>query len=217
MAKKKIRLGLIGCGGNMRGAHVPRIQADGAVELVCVADTDQAQAQALMERYGQLVAYHADYKRMLKTEALDAVFISSPHSLHYEQARLALQQGLHVLVEKPLTISSKDTKALIGLSNKQKRFLQVSYQRNYYPQHVYARELVQKGAIGELRGVVSYVTQNWGGVRGWRLDPELAGGGMFMDTGSHLVASTLWVTGLEPVEVSAFVDNTGKKVDINAW
>jgi predicted dehydrogenase len=129
----------------------------------------KAQAQALMERYGQLVAYHADYKRMLKTEALDVVFISSPHSLHYEQARLALQQGLHVLVEKPLTISSKDTKALIALSNKQKRFLQVSYQRNYYPQHVYARELVQKGAIGELRGGVSYVTQNWGAcaVGGW--------------------------------------------------
>lgn len=216
MAKKKIRLGLIGCGGNMRGAHVPRIQADGAVELVSVADTAQDQAQALIERYGQLASYYADFREMLSNEALDAVFISSPHSLHYEQARLALEQGLHVLVEKPLTISSKDTKALIALSNKQKRFLQVSYQRNYYPQHVYARELVKKGAIGELRGVVSYVTQNWGGVRGWRLNPKLAGGGMFMDTGSHLVASTLWVTGLEPVQVSAFVDNAGKKVDINA-
>jgi predicted dehydrogenase len=64
--------------------------------------------------------------------------------------------------------------------------------------------------------VVSYVTQNWGGIKGWRLDPELSGGGMFMDTGSHLVASTLWITGLQPLEVSAFMDNAGKKVDINA-
>ncbi len=216
MAKKKIRLGLIGCGGNMRGAHVPRIQADGNVDLVCVADPAEEQAQALMEKWGRLVPYYPGFRQMLRENELDAVFISSPHSMHYEQARLALEKGLHVLVEKPLTISSKHTKALIALAEKQERFLMVSYQRNYYAPHVYARELVQKGALGELRGVVSYVTQNWVGVKGWRLVPELSGGGMFMDTGSHLVASTLWITGLEPAEVSAFMDNAGKAVDINA-
>lgn len=216
MARKKIRLGLIGCGGNMRGAHVPRIQADGGVDLVCAADPVEEQARALMEKWGGLVSYYPDCRRMLRENELDAVFISSPHSMHYEQARLALEAGLHVLVEKPLTISSRHTKALIALARKKRRFLMVSYQRNYYAPHAYARELVQKGALGVLRGVVSYVTQNWVGVRGWRLVPELSGGGMFMDTGSHLVASTLWVTGLEPAEVSAFVDNAGKAVDINA-
>ncbi len=94
--------------------------------------------------------------------------------------------------------------------------MQVSYQRNYYPHYVYARELISKGAIGPLRGVVSYITQNWTSTGGWRLDPELAGGGMFMDSGSHLVASTLWMTGLEVAEVCAFMDNDGMKVDINA-
>ena len=216
MAAKRIRLGLIGCGGNMRGAHIPQIQKDGAVELVCVADSDEKQARALIERYGQEVEYYADYERMLSTEQLDAVFISTPHSLHYEQARLALRRGLHTLVEKPLTISSRHTRALIALAAKQKRFLQVSYQRNHYPPHIYARELIRKGALGELRGVVAYVSQNWTRTGGWRLDPVLAGGGMFMDTGSHLVASTLWITGLEVIEVSAFMDNAGNKVDINA-
>ncbi|HCR16045.1 MAG TPA: hypothetical protein DIU35_01060 [Candidatus Latescibacteria bacterium] len=213
---KKIRLGLIGCGGNMRGAHVPRIQEDRYVSIGCVADPVEEQANQLMERYGKQVPYYADFEQMIRSEDLDAIFISSPHSMHYEQARLALNRELHVLVEKPLTISSRHTKALIALAEKKSRFLQVSYQRNYYAEHTYARELIRKGVIGELRGMVSYVTQNWGGIRGWRLDPELAGGGMFMDTGSHLVASTLWMTGLEPVEVSAFMDNADKKVDINA-
>ena len=213
---KKIRLGLIGCGGNMRGAHVPRIQEDRYVSIGCVADPVEEQANQLMERYGKQVPYYADFEQMIRLEDLDAIFISSPHSMHYEQARLALNRELHVLVEKPLTISSRHTKALIALAEKKSRFLQVSYQRNYYAEHTYARELIRKGVIGELRGMVSYVTQNWGGIRGWRLDPELAGGGMFMDTGSHLVASTLWMTGLEPVEVSAFMDNADKKVDINA-
>ena len=213
---KKIRLGLIGCGGNMRGAHVPRIQEDRYVSIGCVADPVEEQANQLMERYGKQVPYYADFEQMIRSEDLDAIFISSPHSMHYEQARLALNRELHVLVEKPLTISSRHTKALIALAEKKRRFLQVSYQRNYYAEHTYARELIRKGVIGERRGMVSYVTQNWGGIRGWRLDPELAGGGMFMDTGSHLVASTLWMTGLEPVEVSAFMDNADKKVDINA-
>ena len=169
-----------------------------------------------MDRYGQQVSCYVDYKRMLDAEKLDAVFISTPHSQHYEQAGRALRQGLHTLVEKPLTISSRHTRALIQLAAKQKRFLQVSYQRNYHPHYVYARELISKGAIGELRGVVSYITQDWTRAGGWRLDPKLAGGGMFMDSGSHLVASTLWMTGLEVAEVSAFMDNDGMKVDINA-
>ena len=105
-----IRLGLIGCGGNMRGAHVPRIQAEEDVKLVCVADPVTEQARLLMDRYGGEVAHYEDYRRMVQEEALDAIFISSPHSMHFEQARCGLEAGLHVLVEKPLTVSSRHTR-----------------------------------------------------------------------------------------------------------
>ena len=216
MARKRIRLGMIGCGGNMVRAHIPRIVPDTAVDLIAAADPVTKQTDALQEQWSAPVSIYTDFRQMLKKEELDAVFISSPHSMHYEQVSAALRNKLHVLCEKPLTISSAHTKALMSLAKKQKRYLCVSYQRHYQAEYAYARELVAKGAIGTLRGVVAYVTQNWGGISGWRLDPALSGGGMFMDTGSHLVAATLWVTGLEPVEVSAFMDNAGKKVDINA-
>lgn len=216
MGKKKIRVGLIGCGGNMRNAHVPRLQADGAIDLVAAADPVEAQAQALEEKWGRPFSHYADYRRMIAEQALDAVLVSSPHATHYAQVRLALKAGLHVLVEKPLTISSRDSKALIKLAAESGLFLQVSYQRNYYAPHRYVRQLIQQGKIGSIAGVVAYVTQNWGRAGGWRLVPELAGGGMFMDTGSHLVASVLWMTGLQPEEVSAFMEDQGKPVDINA-
>ena len=216
MAKKKIRVGLIGCGGNMRNAHIPRLQADGAVGLVAVADTAEEPARLLMEKWGAETEYYTDYRRMIRNEALDAVMISSPHSTHYAQVRYALERGLHVLVEKPLTTRSRQARALVDLAKKKKRLLVVSYQRNFYPPHVYARELVQQGALGKICGVVAYVTQRWGGGKGWRMVPELSGGGMFMDTGSHLVSSLLWITGLEPREVAAFMDNRGKQVDIDA-
>ena len=215
MAKRKIRVGLIGCGGNMRGAHIPRLKADGRVELVAVADPEEASARQLLEVWGADAAYYADYRQMIGADALDGVLISSPHSTHYEQARYALERDLHVLVEKPLTTKARHAQALIDLAAERERLLVVSYQRNFYPAYAYARELVQKGVLGELKGVVAYVTQNWGG-KGWRMVPELAGGGMFMDTGSHLVAAVLWITGLTPVKVSAFMDKRGKRVDMDA-
>ena len=106
------------------------------------------------------------------------MLISSPHALHYEHARLSLQKGLHVLLRSP-SLLRPTTKSLINLSDKLKLYLVVAYQRNYMAPHVYARELIRQGELGELRGVVAYVTQNWGSIRGWRLDPELSGGGMF--------------------------------------
>jgi predicted dehydrogenase len=216
MAKKKIKVGLIGCGGNMTYAHLPRIQADGAVDIVGVADPVRAAAERLMERWGAELAYYEDWRRLLRDQPLDAVLISTPHSDHYLQVRRALEGGLHALVEKPLVISPRQAKALLELAGRRRRMLVVAYQRHWMAPYVYARELVRSGKLGQLRGVVGYVTQNWGGTRGWRLDPDLAGGGMFMDTGSHLVASMLWVTGLEPKLVSATMDNVGRRVDINA-
>ena len=159
----------------MKGAHLPRLKADGAVEIVCVADPDREQADSLVDRWGSEACYYDDYRQMVKEEDIDALLVSSPHALHYEQVRSGLQKGLHVCVEKPLTISSRHTKSLIALADRRKCYLQVAYQRHYYREYLHVRELIQRGTIGELRGIVAYVTQNWGGIRGWRLDPEMSG------------------------------------------
>ncbi len=217
MARKRLRVGLIGCGGNMMHAHLPALDADGAVEILGVADPVRSAAESLMDRWGDDLPYYSDWRALLRDEALDAVLISTPHSDHYAQARRALECGLHVLVEKPLVIAPRHAKALLHLAGRRRRLLVVAYQRHWMAPYIYARELVRGGKLGRVRGVVGYVTQRWGRLAdGWRLDPELSGGGMFMDTGSHLVASTLWVTGLRPRFVSAAMDNVGKRVDVNA-
>ena len=216
MARKKIKLGLIGCGGNMRGAHLGRLRADGGVEIVAVADPVRKQAELLMERLGHQVPHFDDYRKLLRRDDLDGVVISTPHDQHYAQVRAALNQGLHVLVEKPLTISSRHSRTLIELARRKRRLMVVAYQRHFLPEYVFAKELVRRRELGRIRGLVGYVSQNWGSFGSWRMDPEQSGGGMFMDTGSHLVASSLWVTGLRPSEVSAYMDNARKPVDINA-
>ena len=215
MPKKRLSVVLLGAGGNMRNAHLPRILADGAVEIAAVADPIEAPARQLMEKAGRDVPYFANWRTMLEKTDADGALVSTPHRDHYAQAKACLDRGLHTLVEKPLVIRPGHAKRLLSLASEKERALVVAYQRHWMPHFVYARELVRQGAIGEIRGVVTYVTQHWIGAGGWRLDPELAGGGMFMDTGSHLVASLLWVTGLRPQRVAAMFDNAGRNVDVN--
>ena len=200
----------------MRGVHVPRIAGDGHVSLVSITEPDPKQFRPLIKQWSTPIARYGDAAEMLRNEKLDAVMIGSPHALHFEQARLALEKNLHVMVEKPLTISSRDSAHLLRLVKRKNRMLLVSYQRHFSAPYVYGRELIRRGTLGELRGVVSYISQDWSEAEGWRLDPKMSGGGMFMDTGSHLVAATLWMTGLEPIDVHARMDLAGMKADINA-
>ena len=215
MAKKRLSVALIGAGGNMRNAHVARIAADGAVAIAGVADPLESQARLLMERAGRDVPHFPDWRAMLDDVDADGVLISTPHREHYRQAMACLERDRHVLVEKPMVIQPDHGKRLLAAAAERRLALVVAYQRHWMPHFVYARELVERGALGEIRSVVAYVTQNWLGVGGWRLDPGLAGGGMFMDTGSHLLAAVLWVTGLQPKVVSASFDNIGRAVDVN--
>lgn len=213
---KTLKVALIGAGGNMRNAHLPRIEADGSVEIVAVADPVEDQAELLIDKAGRDIPHYADWRTMLDDTPADAVLISTPHRDHFEQARVCLEHDLHVLVEKPMVILPHHAEQLLELAAERGRVLEVAYQRHWMPAFVYARELVASGALGQIRGVVAYVTQDWRGAGGWRLDPALSGGGMFMDTGSHLVAALLWVTGLAPKRVSASFDNAGLAVDVNA-
>ena len=154
----------------------------GERHLRCFSTTGRAEISLCDNRPKRLSEISADYPvshafadfDAIDLSEFDAAVVCVPAHLHVPFAQRLVDAGIHVLVEKPLTISSRHTKALIALAEKKSRFLQVSYQRNYYAEHTYARELIRKGVIGELRGMVSYVTQNWGGIRGWRLDPEVA-------------------------------------------
>jgi predicted dehydrogenase len=216
MAAKKVRIGLIGCGGNMRNAHVPRLQKDGAVQVACVAEPAGEAVKLMYEKLGYEVPAYTDWRRMIAKETLDAVLISTPHNQHFQQTRGCLAKGLHVLIEKPLTPSARQNQALIDMAARTGRILEVAYQRRFMPEFVYGRQVVRQRKLGQIRGIVGYVTQGWNRAGGWRKDPVQSGGGMMMDTGSHLVAIALWVTELKPVEVAAMIDNCGQPVDINS-
>ncbi|MCQ6561164.1 Gfo/Idh/MocA family protein [Paenibacillus mendelii] len=215
----KLRIGFIGSGGIAHG-HVSQLLDLEDVEIAAIADPSQRNTDLIVSSIGlhQTRIYHS-HKDMLNAGGLDAVVICSPHTLHYEHASDALDSGCHVLIEKPMTCSSKEAEQLIGKAEDQGKLLQVSYQRHFQPEFIYIREAIASGLIGKLTSVNATLYQDWqkGQTGTWRQIASLSGGGMLMDSGSHIIDMLLWTTGLTPVEVKASINTNGAPVEIDSF
>lgn len=216
-----VRIGLIGCGANMAG-HAGRLLANPEVEIVGLADPFPQSIARLRERHPALEAIpdFADYPEMLAALEPDAVEISTPHSMHYEQILTSLAANCHVLCEKPLVLRASHARDVIRASEEVRKVLLVSYQRHYWPIFRFMRETIQSGTIGEIRFVQALQNQNWyrnqKAANRWRIHPELSGGGQLNDSGSHLVDILLHVTGLSVESVYCLQERFDLDVDVNS-
>ena len=211
-----LRVGVVGCGfigttvGGQFADHV-----DASVRAL--ADVDETALEAAGEELGvDADARYTDHEAMFDGEPLDAVLVSTPHALHYDQILAAFERDLHVLCDKPLATDLDDARDLVERDNDREEVLMVGYQRHLYPAFEAARDLWSEGDR-EPRWITAEVCQDWvDRFEGtWRQDADLSGGGYLYDTGSHLLDCVLWSTGLTPDAVSAsmhFVDDE-RRVD----
>ncbi len=216
-----VTIGLIGCGGNQRNAHIPRLQRcidAGDALVVAACDPVAANLEAAKEKLPGL-SCHATHDELLATESLDAVVISTPHTLHHQHIVDSFTAGCHVLCEKPLVCSVAEAEDVLARRDAAGKLLQIGYQRHFSGGYRWARDQVLSGAAGPVRYVTAWQCQAWraGQVRkgdSWRIAPHLSGGGQLNDSGSHLVDILLWVTGLQPRQVTALIDQRGLEVDV---
>jgi predicted dehydrogenase len=174
-----------------------------------------------------------DHEEMLDSVKLDAVMVCSPHALHYEHVKAALQRGLPVLTDKPLAIRSADADELIALAAEKKIPLAVFFGHAYDAGYRYAAQQIRTGALGRLVHIscTGFANPDALGFFGnaefvpnpeefpilptqFRADPVLGGGGYLQDVGNHCLSAILIGTGLEVAEVSAMMDNT--ELDLRA-
>jgi len=215
-----IRMGLIGCGGNMR-AHIRRLVTIPEVQVVGIAEPNEENVRLAKEQYPVLAdaPVFTSHQEMLSGVTPDAVEISTPHTLHFQQITDSLAAGCHVLCEKPMVCSSEEAYAVCEKAAASGRVIMVSYQRHQQALYRWMREFIAAGELGALQFVTAQQYQSWyeGRVagKGWRHLAHLSGGGQLNDSGSHMVDILLHVTGLRPAVVTAFQQNLGLEVDVN--
>lgn len=190
-----MRFGIIG-GGNISETHAQAAVGAGA-DVVAFYGRHAEKVNRLAQEYGGR-AYDA-FDRFLGHDGLDAVIVGSPSGLHAEHARAAARLGLHVLVEKPLDVSTKHADELIADCDRAGVKLGVIFQDRTAPELVWLKRLIDEGGLGTLvlasarlrwyRPPEYYAGSSWRGT--WAMD----GGGAVMNQGVHSIDLLLWLLG----------------------
>ncbi len=216
------KVALIGAGGMARAYHLPRmIEQDADIRIICEPSGDNYErfAAAMAELGAPPPANSPDLAQLLADHAaeLDAAFIITPHNLHHHQAKMCLEAGLDVLLEKPMVMNAAEALSLIETRNRTGKQLVVAFQGGLSPQIRHASRLIASGELGELLTVSGMVWQGWktATAGSWRQIPEIAGGGFLFDSGAHMLNTVCTLVGQDFATVSAWLDNRGSPVDIN--
>lgn len=207
-----IRLGIIGAGAIVQVAHLPVLKRLKGIEVVAICDTDLPKARALAERY-QIRGVFDDLQDLLANESLDALLLCTPNHMHEPHILAGLSAGLHVLVEKPLAMTTASAQKLVRAAEKRDRVVMVGMSHRYRPDAQAIRQFVLNGELGEIDSVRGswHVARPSRAQFGWRQRKEQAGGGVMLDLGLTVLDLSLWLIGNpRPIRVSASLSRAGR-------
>lgn len=201
---KKIRLGLIGCGGMMKN-HAQGVNSVETVEITAVCDIDIERAQEVASVLNNPYVT-TDYKTMV--DKVDAILCVLPHHLHYECGMFFARNKKHILMEKPLCNSEEECIKLMETCEKEGVVLMCAYPVRYWPGIVKLKELIDSGEYGKIIQMSVWTEQLTIAEEGhWSGDARL-GGGQFFSHGCHYVDIMLWFLG-KPVKGMHFGSRVG--------
>lgn len=217
----KLRLGVIGAGSWAVASHLPNFaKRREDVEFVGVCRKGAELLEKIRSDFGFRVASE-DYRDVIDA-GMDICLVASPHGLHYEHAKAALESGAHVLCEKPFTLDPAEAWDLVETANRVGRHLLVSYGWNYLPWVREAKRLMDQHGIGQIEqsalqmaSVTRELLANLGDYPGaapeaipeqatWT-DRRIAGGGYGQAQLTHALGLALWLTGLRGEAVFALM------------
>lgn len=160
------------------------------IECYAVASRDHRRAEAFAKKWGFEKAY-GSYEEMAEDPQVELVYIASPHSHHYEHARLCLEHGKHVLLEKAFTVNSMQAEELIRTAREKGLLLAEAFWSRYMPSRKMMEDLISQGTIGEVQSVMADFGAPLSHVERM-CRPELAGGAL-MDLGVYPINLALQV------------------------
>ena len=190
---EEFRIGLLGLGAIAQVVHLPILHSLPNVKLAGVCDVDQSKATAIASRFGVERVYRTD-DEVFADPDLDGIIICTPSYLHHTQATAALEAGKHVLIEKPLAITSADAQKVVAAAERTGKTLMVAMNNRYRPDIQALRPFATNGELGNVflvRGAWLNKKMRW--VRPtWRHRKATAGGGAMMDLGVQTLDLAMW-------------------------
>ncbi|WJH35210.1 Gfo/Idh/MocA family oxidoreductase [Paenibacillus sp. CC-CFT747] len=206
----KVRLGIIGIGNMGRGhcAYLMKNEVHG-VELTAICDTDPEKLKWVPENLGVNVRTFGSPDEFFKSGTVDAVLICTPHYSHPELAIQGFEHGLHVLIEKPAGVYTKQVREMNEASLKTDKLFGIMYNQRTNPLYLKLRDLVTSGELGNIRRT-NWIITNWYRSQsyydsgGWRATWEGEGGGVLLNQDPHQLDLWQWTIDMMPKRVRAF-------------
>ena len=218
---KKLRYGIIGCGGIANGKHLPALAKLADVEVSAFCDIIPERAKKANQDYSEGKGkVFTNYRDLLK-EDLDAVCVLTPNNSHCEISVAALKSGKHVICEKPMAKNYKEAQEMISARDESKKLLTIGYQGRYRPDSLYLKQECDSGTLGDIyfakaTAIRRRAVPTWGVF----LDEKKQGGGPLIDIGTHALDLTLFMmNNYEPAYVvgTTYHKLNNDKNTGNAW
>jgi predicted dehydrogenase len=197
---KQIRWGMIGCGDVTEIKSGPAFRKINGSSLQAVMSRNGERAHDYARRHG-VPTWYDNAEALIHDPQVDAVYIATPPNVHKSYTLQCAAAGKPVYVEKPMALNYGECRAMIDACNDAKVPLFVAYYRRSLPAFLKIKELIDQGTIGEIRavnlrlfqcGMTDNLREN---PLPWRLQPDIAGGGLFVDLGSHMLDFLDYVLG----------------------
>lgn len=219
---KKLKIGIIGCGGIANGKHMPALKKISEVEMVAFCDIIEERAVNAAEDFGAKNSkVYTDYKKLLEDKSIDIVHVCTPNRSHGFISVDAMNAGKHVMCEKPMAKTYADAKLMYDTSVKTGKKLTIGYQNRQCADNLYVKAVCESGELGEIYFSNAFAIRRravptWGVF----LNEYEQGGGPLIDIGTHALDLTLWM--MDNYKPKMVVGNTFKKLGkqkntANSW
>ena len=219
---QKLKVGVVGIGG-MGITHIGAYMLDDRVQVIATCATQKSKLEKINNGEWPKVTYYegefqpiyriqkayTNFEDLVKDPDIDVVSVCTPNNLHFPITKAALENGKHVLVEKPMTLTHEEAHALVDLAERKNKLLAVGHMWRFHSHIQYAKEIIKAGILGDIVKIKGYaIHEDWipEGSGTWFTNPELAGGGALIDMGIHPIDTIVFL--LEGAEVAKVYANT---------
>ncbi|MTI31132.1 Gfo/Idh/MocA family protein [Xanthovirga aplysinae] len=210
----KVKFAIVGC-GNIGKRHLAVIDADERADVVALCDSNREKVVALSELYGD-IPYYLDYRELLEKTDADVISICTPHGLHAPMSIEAANKRKHVLVEKPMALTTKDCQQMIEAAKTNEVQLMVVKQNRFNVPIQLTKDLLDAGKLGKVYMVQCNVMWNrnpeYYSESDWRGKERVEGGALYTQV-SHFIDLLIWWFG-DVIEADARLDTKLQQVEV---